>query len=51
MSRISASVSSMGRQKARELKDAGRDVISLTTSTEVLEEGCARIARACAALA
>jgi len=31
LNRISASVSSMGRQRARELKEAGRDVVSLTT--------------------
>ena len=29
--RIEASPSSMGRQKARELREAGRDVLSLTT--------------------
>ena len=31
LNRISASVSSMGRQRARELREAGRDVISFTT--------------------
>lgn len=31
LNRIKASVSTMGRQKARELRAAGRDVISLTT--------------------
>src|SRR5687768_6369312 len=31
LSRITASISSMGREKARELKKGGRDVISLTT--------------------
>ena len=31
LNRIEASPSSMGRQRARELRESGRDVLSLTT--------------------
>jgi aspartate aminotransferase len=51
LNRIKASVSSMGRQRARELRDAGRDVISLTTGEpdfDTPEHVCEAAARAMA---
>jgi aspartate aminotransferase len=51
LNRISASVSSMGRQRARELKEAGLDVVSLTTGEPDFDTPEHVVEAACRAMA